>query len=161
MQWLLTRLLACLKQDQDIYFVGVLNEYMCKNHRKDYARWVTQGLHDEVAYRVIDMILDYLYAPRAWRQVAERTGAKWFLIQLLAALEQDEAIHFVGAINVQMCRAHPDGYARWVIEGLNDDGVHVLTDLMLDHLAATRGRREAAAFLAQRKRDILHLTSVN
>ena len=161
MQCLLTRLLACLKQDQDIYFVGVLNEYMCRNHPKDHARWVTEGLHDDVAFRVIDMILDYLHAPRAWRKVAEQTGAKWFLRQLLAALEQDEAIYFVGAINVQMCRAHPERYAWWVIQGLNDDGVHVLTDLMLDHLRATREGREAAAFADQRRRDMLHLTSMN
>jgi len=161
MEWLLTRLLSTLTQDEAIYFVGVLNEYMRRFHPREHARWVIGGLNDDVACLVTGMILDHLHAARAWRGVAEVTGMKWFLTELLAALAQDEAIYFVGEINVHMCREHPDEYARWVIEGLHDSGVHLLTDMMLDHLQATRARHEAAALTVQRKRDVLHQISTN
>ena len=117
MEWLLTRLLSTLTPSEAIYFVGILNEYMRRFLPGRYAHWVVGGLNDEVACLVIGMILDHLHAARAWRGAAKVTGTKWFLTELLAALEQDEAIYFVGEINVRMCREHPDEYARWVVEG--------------------------------------------
>jgi hypothetical protein len=160
MEWLLTRLLSTLTPTEAIYFVGVLNEYMRRVHPRKYAHWVTAGLNEDVARLVTGTILDHLHAARAWREVAEVTGVRWLLTELLAALEQDEAIYFVGEINVHMCREHPDEYARWVIGGLPDSGVHLLTDMMLGYLQVTHARQRAA-FTVQRKRDVLHQVGTN
>jgi hypothetical protein len=160
MEWLLTRLLSTLAPAEAIYFVGVLNEYMRRFHPREHAQWVIAGLNEDVACFVTGMILEHLRAARAWRGVAQVTGMKWFLAELLAALKQDEAIYFVGEINVRMCREHPDEYAQWVVEGLGDSGAHLLTDMMLGYLQASRARQEAA-FIVQRKRDVLHQIGVN
>jgi len=161
MEWLLTRLLATVKEDEAIYFVGVLNEYMCRAHPKDYARWVIAGLNDDEARLATDMILHHLQAARAWREVAESTDLRWFLRQLLAALTQNEAIYVVGALNVHMCRTHPEQYRRWVIAGLSDAGTHLLTGMILDHIQATCPRRVGANLTAERKRDVLHQACMN